>query len=39
MSAFPIAHVQEAGFVRAHSATDFLCELNSISLSVRWGRD
>lgn len=23
----------------SRSATDFLCELNSVSLSVRWGRD
>lgn len=35
MLEFLSAHVQ----VQAHSAIDFLCELNSFSLSVKWHGD
>lgn len=34
---FPTARVQEAGLVQSCSATNLLCELDSISPSMKWG--
>lgn len=39
MLEFPTAHGQEAGLVQSRSATDLFCELDSISLPMKWGRD
>lgn len=39
MLEFPTAHVWEASFVRSRSAIDLLCELDSISLPMKRGKD